>query len=549
MAQPTTSSSGNISPWGKKETCQVKSFVDVMDEEYAKELVEKDIRENEEKYAKQFDKTVEEVNNLVITPEQNTVCDEELDLATAAAIAADDSPTTDDLLLAKMLQQEFDQENDQYIKSMEKNYNKSSKVSISMKNYYSQHPYDMAVSDELENFDDDSDDSEDEELDIRRPTGRVKFGEEIITKHDSLISERKNTKNLEQFPSNFQSGDVNEDIRLPNHVYNKLKIHSMKEEQSNMRLHEKQEHSTHEKALDENTRLILYKMVNNGTLDILNGIIATGKESVLIYAKGGSNDDGPLPTECALKVYKTTLNEFKTREKYIREDYRFRERFSKQNPRKIVKLWAEKEYRNLKRMGEAGLNCPKAVLLRKHIVVMSFVGFEGKAAPKLKEAHLNKNQLTQAYLECIKSLQLLYSKCNLIHADFSEYNVLWHDNKCWFIDVSQSVEPEHPQAFHFLLRDCENVTRFFKKSGVNDVMTEEELFQYVCGKDLNNVTLDEMENECKENFESNKERLAYGIDTKDFAFDYHFKQTELSNKQNNDKDIDDIIEDDTNTES
>ena len=42
-----------------------------------------------------------------------------------------------------------------------------------------------------------------------------------------------------------------------------------------------------EHALDENTRLILYKMVNNGMLDSLSGIISTGKEAVVIHAKGG----------------------------------------------------------------------------------------------------------------------------------------------------------------------------------------------------------------------------------------------------------------------
>jgi len=61
------------------------------------------------------------------------------------------------------------------------------------------------------------------------------------------------------------------------------------------------------------------------------------------------SEKGPLPSECALKIFKTTLNEFKTREKYIKDDHRFRDRYSKQNPRKIIKLWAEKEFRNLNR--------------------------------------------------------------------------------------------------------------------------------------------------------------------------------------------------------
>lgn len=57
-----------------------------------------------------------------------------------------------------------------------------------------------------------------------------------------------------------------------------------------------------------------------------------------------------LPKECAIKVYKTTLNEFKNREKYVHGDHRFsRDDFKKQNPRKIIKIWGEKETANLNR--------------------------------------------------------------------------------------------------------------------------------------------------------------------------------------------------------
>lgn len=47
--------------------------------------------------------------------------------------------------------------------------------------------------------------------------------------------------------------------------------------------------------------------------------------------------------EVAIKVYKTTLNEFKNRGDYVQDDYRFK------NPRKIMKIWAEKEMLNLNR--------------------------------------------------------------------------------------------------------------------------------------------------------------------------------------------------------
>lgn len=52
----------------------------------------------------------------------------------------------------------------------------------------------------------------------------------------------------------------------------------------------------------------------------------------------------------------------------------------------------------------------------------------------------------------------MYTKCDLIHADLSEFNLLWYLNRIWVIDVSQSVMNVHPHALQFLLRDCYNIT-------------------------------------------------------------------------------------------
>jgi RIO kinase 1 len=63
-------------------------------------------------------------------------------------------------------------------------------------------------------------------------------------------------------------------------------------------------------------------------------------------------------------------------------------------------------------------------------------------------------------------MRLLYQECKLIHADLSEYNLLYYENKINVIDVSQSVEHDHPQALSFLQRDIKNINDFFKKKGV-----------------------------------------------------------------------------------
>ena len=70
--------------------------------------------------------------------------------------------------------------------------------------------------------------------------------------------------------------------------------------------------------------------------------------------------------------------------RYVAEDPRFRAGYSKHNPRKMVKVWAEKERRNLLRLNAAGIRSPRALQLRSHVLVMEFIGADGVAAPRLK---------------------------------------------------------------------------------------------------------------------------------------------------------------------
>ena len=83
----------------------------------------------------------------------------------------------------------------------------------------------------------------------------------------------------------------------------------------------------------------------------------------------------------------------------FQDDYRFRDRFSKQNPRKVIHMWAEKEMHNLVKMAKGGVRVPEVVVLKKHVLLMSFIGQDGKPAPKLKDAadRMSKHELESAY--------------------------------------------------------------------------------------------------------------------------------------------------------
>ena len=102
----------------------------------------------------------------------------------------------------------------------------------------------------------------------------------------------------------------------------------------------------------------------------------------------------------------------------------------------MVKLWAEKEVRNLKRiaMSDGLIKVPIPHILKNNIILMDFLGENGKAAPRLRDANLDDWRAT--YDQTILIVRRMFQRCKLVHADLSEYNLLYHQNEVWVIDVS-----------------------------------------------------------------------------------------------------------------
>lgn len=255
------------------------------------------------------------------------------------------------------------------------------------------------------------------------------------------------------------------------------------EENRRYRKKDKSDRATTEQVLDPRTRMILFKMLSRNIIAEVNGCVSTGKEANVYFATSKDCD-------CALKIYKTSILIFKDRDKYVTGEYRFRHGYSRHNPRKMVRLWAEKEMRNLTRLHSNGVPCPRPILLRSHVLLMEFVGRDGWPSPKLKDVHLTESKARELYLECILIMRKLYTKCKLVHADLSEYNILFHEGHLFIIDVSQSVEHDHPQALEFLRKDCSNITEFFRKKGVC-VMSSKELFDFITDVTINEANVEE----------------------------------------------------------
>jgi len=250
---------------------------------------------------------------------------------------------------------------------------------------------------------------------------------------------------------------------------------------------DKSDRATSEQVLDPRTRMILLQMINRGIVSEVNGCLSTGKEAnvygaLSIPAPDKTNPD-PVPFHRAIKVYKTSILVFKDRDRYVTGEHRFRGGYNKGNNRAMVKVWAEKEFRNLKRLYLAGIPCPEPVYLRLHVLVMGFLGDKkGWAAPRLRDVELQGEDVDEQwrvlYLQLLGLMKRMYQTCKLVHADLSEYNVLYHQKKLFIIDVSQSVEHDHPRSLEFLRMDVKNVSDFFRRKNVN-VISEQAIFGFI----------------------------------------------------------------------
>ncbi|KAJ4375980.1 Serine/threonine-protein kinase rio1 [Neocucurbitaria cava] len=256
----------------------------------------------------------------------------------------------------------------------------------------------------------------------------------------------------------------------------------------NARDKDKADRATTEQVLDRRTQMILLQLINRGSISEIHGVISTGKEANVYHAitEPSDADADADPIHRAVKVYKTSILVFKDRAKYVEGEFRFRQGYNKSNNRAMVKMWADKERRNLARIHDAGIPSPEPIALRNHVLIMGFVGDrKGKAAPRLKDVRFDgltteeeDAKWTDLYVQMLSYMRILYQTCRLVHADLSEYNVLYHEGRQWIIDVSQAVEHDHPRSLEFLRMDVKNVSDFFRSRNV-ETLSERHAFIYV----------------------------------------------------------------------
>jgi len=204
-------------------------------------------------------------------------------------------------------------------------------------------------------------------------------------------------------------------------------------------------------VFDNFTNRAIFKLISEGHFDGLESSIALGKEANIFSVKKGNK-------RLMLKIYRLEQCDFNKMYDYIKDDPRYLGLKGKK--RKIIFAWVQREYRNLLKAREAGVNVPTPILFKNNILLLEFIGENDDIAPQLKSQ--DPKDPEKFLKDIIVNMRKMY-KAGLIHADLSPFNILNFKEKPVFIDFSQTMPVKTSRSLEYLLRDIKNIVTFFKK--------------------------------------------------------------------------------------
>ena len=103
-------------------------------------------------------------------------------------------------------------------------------------------------------------------------------------------------------------------------------------------------------------------------------------------------------------------------------------------------------------------------------MVMEYLGTSNAPSPRLRDVQVVDP--AAVYEELLEFLAVTWQKANMVHGDFSPYNIMWHGDRPVVIDVGQAVVQSHPKSQEFLVRDVTRLVEWANKNGVETELAE-----------------------------------------------------------------------------
>lgn len=209
-----------------------------------------------------------------------------------------------------------------------------------------------------------------------------------------------------------------------------------------------------------------------GYVEDVLGKINDGKEATVYLCRAV-----PGAVETAKSQY-LAAKMFRARQfRNFENDYRYRN-FGKMRDRRMAKAmrgkskkgrrafhdhWIDSEWKYLKRMHEIGVSVPCPHLHYADGILMDYIGTADGPAPRLVNCKLSRERAVSLLEAIVADIETMIAN-DIVHGDFSAYNILFDGERHWIIDVPQAIDARvTPDACNLFQRDLLNIEKYFTK--------------------------------------------------------------------------------------
>jgi len=221
--------------------------------------------------------------------------------------------------------------------------------------------------------------------------------------------------------------------------------------------------------------------------DVDLGVLKSGKEAQINLIER-TGDDGTscllakkryLPREVTQKgqLEATGMQRASTfrNDSAYREGRQFRrsrerravEQMTRYGKRLLQDRWMGHEHDVMARLYAKDVAVPYPVSFNEDAFILEYVGDAEGAAPQLAASRLRGAELQSAFDQLVDGIASMTEE-GFAHGDLSAFNLLWWDDRLWFIDFPQAIDiAVNPQGLDFLHRDLTNVCTWFNRRGLD----------------------------------------------------------------------------------
>lgn len=241
----------------------------------------------------------------------------------------------------------------------------------------------------------------------------------------------------------------------------------------------KEKFKVYKNVFDNATIENLHKLASRGFFEELYSPISIGKESNVFSAI--TKDESFI----VAKIYRVENCNFNKMYTYISQDPRFIT--IKNQRRKVIFSWVQRESRNLFKARDAGINVPQVLAIKDNVILLDLIGHTEQhgditkpvASPQLKDAKLeDPKKMADHVLRDLKKM----ATHGLVHGDLSGFNILVKNKQPYFIDFSQATTKENTEYLKLWARDIINICNFFTRRGVK--LDAKDTFKDITGKNF-----------------------------------------------------------------